>query len=67
MNLVCTVERVRILHQIDIVARAPKDYRAIAVKSLNIHVQLNHAKMVARVPSRYDLQNAIFSLDFSAL
>lgn len=52
MNLACTVERVRIQHQIDIVARAPKDYRAIAAKSLNIHAQHSHVKMVARVPSR---------------
>lgn len=53
MSPVCTAERVRILHQIGIVARVPKDYRAIVVKSLNIHARPSLAATVARVPSRY--------------
>lgn len=52
MSLACMVEYARIRHQIGIVARAPKVYRAIAAKSLSIHAPRCHAEMVARVPSR---------------
>lgn len=53
MNHACTAVHAKIQHLINIVARAPKGFRVYAVKLLNIHVQHNHAKMVARVPLRY--------------